>query len=373
MPAPFTRRPILALGAALLLAAPAAAQARDMYATDDRGNLLRFDHQAPGLILDRTPVTGLPAGVELVGLDMRPSTGGLVGVGTDSVVYALDPATGAASPIGAGFQPGLAGGSYGVDVNPVPDALRITGDAGINYRIAFATGTHGAGSPDGALNPGTPRVVASAYSGSAVTPVRPVGTTLFAIEAGADRLMIQSPPNAGTLVDVGPLGIDVAGDVGFDVAGAPATGWLSAHADGGPGTVLYRVDLGTGRAVALGRVGSGSPLANRGTGRVVLTGLAARQDLAAPLGGNLEPTVRVISTVRVARAGARVAYVAAGADPDGRIVRTSWDLDGDGAFDDARGRTVRVARPAGATRIAARVTDAAGATATATLRVRVRG
>ena len=78
MPAPFTRRPILALGAALLLAAPAAAQARDMYATDDRGNLLRFDHQAPGLILDRTPVTGLPAGVELVGLDVRPSTGCLL-------------------------------------------------------------------------------------------------------------------------------------------------------------------------------------------------------------------------------------------------------------------------------------------------------
>jgi len=372
MPARPLRRSALALGAALLLAAPAAAQARDMFATDDRGNLLRFDHQTPGLILDRTPITGLPAGVALVGIDVRPSTGGLVGVGSDSVVYALDAASGAVAPIGAGFQPGLAGTSFGVDVNPVPDALRITGDAGMNYRIAFATGAHGAGSPDGALNPGTPRVVGSAYSNSAVTPVRPAGTTLFAIDAGADRLMIQSPPNAGTLVDVGPLRVDVAGAVGFDVAGTPAAGWLAARPAGGPGTVLYRVDLGTGRAVALGRVGTGSPVANRGAGRVTLTGLAARQDLAAPLAGNLPPTVRVLATVRAPRAGARVAYVAAGADPDGRIVRTEWDLDGDGAFDDARGRTVRVARPAGALRLAARVTDVAGATATATLRVAVR-
>ncbi len=372
MPARPLRRSALALGAALLLAAPAAAQARDMFGTDDRGNLLRFDHQTPGLLLDRTPITGLPAGVALVGIDVRPSTGGLVGVGSDSVVYALDAATGAATPIGAGFQPGLAGTSFGVDVNPVPDALRITGDAGINYRISFATGAHGAGSPDGALNPGTPRVVASAYSNSAVTPVRPAGTTLFAIDAGSDRLLIQRPPNAGTLVEVGRLRTDVEGAVGFDVAGTPVAGWLTSRPRGGPGSVLYRLNLGTGRAIALGRIGTGSPVKNRGTGRVQITGLAARQDLAAPLAGNLEPTVRLLSTVRVARAGARVAYVAAGADPDGRIVRTDWDLDGDGAFDDARGRSIRVARPAGSLRIAARVTDAAGATATATLRVRVR-
>jgi len=55
-----TRRAI-ALGAALALAAPAAAQARDIYATDSAGNLHRLDSRTPGVVLDTVPVTGLPA------------------------------------------------------------------------------------------------------------------------------------------------------------------------------------------------------------------------------------------------------------------------------------------------------------------------
>ena len=46
-----------------------------------------------------------------------------------------------------------ADGGDTAEEGPVPDALRITSNAEQNYRIAFATGNHGANSPDGALNP----------------------------------------------------------------------------------------------------------------------------------------------------------------------------------------------------------------------------
>ena len=56
------------------------------------------------------------------------------------------------------------------------------------------------------LNPGMPSVDAVAYTnsfGGATT------TTLYDIDYGADNLYVQNPPNNGTLVIVGPLGVNV--------------------------------------------------------------------------------------------------------------------------------------------------------------------
>ena len=39
------------------------------------------------------------------------------------------------------------------------------------------------------------------------------------------------------------------------------------------------------------------------------------------------------------RTGDSVRFVSSSCDPDGRLVREAWDLDGDGAFDDAEGRS----------------------------------
>jgi hypothetical protein len=58
----------IALGAVLALAAPAVAQPRDMYVTDDDGNLHRFDSRYPGVLLDTTPITGLPAAASVIGM-----------------------------------------------------------------------------------------------------------------------------------------------------------------------------------------------------------------------------------------------------------------------------------------------------------------
>jgi Domain of unknown function (DUF4394) len=108
----FTRRAI-GLGAAIAMLAPAAAQARDMYMTDSAGQLIRADSRFPGIIQDSVALTGLPPGVTLVGIDFRPATGDLVGVGSNSVVYSVAPSTGVASPLGTGFAPGLNGTLFG--------------------------------------------------------------------------------------------------------------------------------------------------------------------------------------------------------------------------------------------------------------------
>ena len=266
---------------------------RLFYATDDRGNLVTFRERGSATLTSKRPITGLPSGVTLEGIDFRPKTGELLGIGSDSVVYRI--LLGGDSPralrVGTGFTPGLMDDSHGVDFNPVPDAIRIVGDGGTNYRVSPITGAHGMRSPDAALNPGDPSIVGAGYSNSSFSDVQPAAgtTTLFTIDSRDDTLNTQgSPggapisPNTGTQIPVGSLGVDVGSTVGFDVTGsfASPTGWLTNVRFGK--TTLYRVDLASGQASKLGSVGSaGRYLARKGTFKrtaTTITGLAAVQD-----------------------------------------------------------------------------------------------
>lgn len=372
----FARRAI-GLGAAIALLAPAAAQARDMYMTDSAGNLLRADSRFPGVVQDSVAITGLPAAVSLVGIDFRPTTGDLVGVGSNSAVYVITPATGVATPLGTGFAPGLTGTSFGVDVNPAADALRITSEANMNYRLSLVSGNHAAmsataaASPDGALNPGDPSVVASAYANSSLSATRPATTTLFAIDNAANTLNTQVPPNAGTLTTPLPLGVDVGDQVGFDIAGVGNLGYIVTTPAGRAGAVLYRVDITTGKATELGPVGTGSLVRSKGTPRAQITGLAARQDVVGPPRANVAPAAEIVKTTIQPRPGQRAAYIAFATDRDGSITKVEWDTDADGAYDDATGQSLRIALREGVRALAVRVTDDGGARTTATTRVKI--
>lgn len=366
-------RSLFATTAAMMLALPVAAQARDLYATDASGNLVRFDHQSPGQLLDSTPITGLPAGARLVGIDFRPATGGLVGVGSNGAVFNINPDTAVATQIGVGFTPGLSGSFFGVDVNPAADALRITSDAELNYRIAFATGNHGMASPDGALNPGALNVVGSAYTNNPISGGRPASTTLYAIDSNSNQLFTQVPPNAGTLTDPKPLGVDVGNDLGFDIAGNGNINdaFVATTPAGARGAALYRVSLSTGAATSLGGIGTGR-LTGKGTTTLALTSLAARQNISLPLIYNVAPNVKIVRTTLAPRPNQRAGYIARGADPDGALTKIEWDTDGDGVFDDATGFGTRIPLPAGENKVSVRVTDESGARAVDTVSVRIR-
>ena len=100
--------------------------------------------------------------------------------------------------------------------------------------------------------------------------MRPATTALYVIDSGNDTLYVQNPPAAGTRTMPEPLGLDVADDNGFDIAGAENQGYLATRIPGGRGAGLYRLDLADGHAKLAGRIGDGR--------RTVITGLAAWQD-----------------------------------------------------------------------------------------------
>ena len=87
------------------------------------------------------------------------------------------------------------------------------------------------------------------------TPTASPGTTatqLFDIDTARDTLVLQNPPNSGTLNTVGPLGVAVSGTLGFDI-GAGNVGYAAMRPTSDDDAVnLYRVDLQTGRATPAG-------------------------------------------------------------------------------------------------------------------------
>ena len=271
---------LLLLGVALLtavaLTVPMAGQAtsitpsqngRPFYATDTEGNLLSFSANNPRQLDSARPLTGLPSGVTLRGIDFRPATGELYGVGSDSVVYRVSPVTGKVVAEGPAFSPALNGRFVGVDFNPTVDRIRLTSDANQNLRLNPDTGA--AAGVDADLNPNDPTVVGSAYTNSSFNSTPPTSTILYALDALDDAIYVQNPPNNGTLSMPQLLDINVRGDSGFDIAGQNNVGYVATASDRRPGAELYRVNVQTGDSKRLGPIG--------GNG-VVITGLAAVQD-----------------------------------------------------------------------------------------------
>jgi Domain of unknown function (DUF4394) len=243
---------------------------RMFYATTDQNLLLQFNERNPERLRDIQSIRGLPDGTTLRGIDFRPATGDLYGIGSDSVVYRVNPQTGIAVAEGPAFTPALRGNSFGVDFNPTVDKIRITSDQLLNKRVNPDEGTTLLDDKD--LNPGMPQVVGSAYTNSSFAPfnARPMTTVLYAVDAATDQLFVQNPPNDGTLTVPKRLRFDVGLQTGFDIAGADNAGYIATSSSRSRGTSVYKVDVLTGKSRELGRVGGGR--------RLVVTGLAAWQD-----------------------------------------------------------------------------------------------
>ena len=205
---------LLAVLSTTLLAGPGPALAEAIYGLTTDNRIFSFDSASPNSISALRPVTGLPDGTSLVGLDFRPATPGvLVGVGQNAsgggAVFTIDRFTGAATQINT--IPTLTGTAFGVDFNPVPGALRIVSNADQNLRIT--AGGAGVVNTDGTLNPGDPNIVGAAYSNNVPGGVGGQ-TTLYDIDSGLDQLLTQGTfnfppgvsPNTGTLITIGGWG-----------------------------------------------------------------------------------------------------------------------------------------------------------------------
>lgn len=247
------RRTRLAGAAALAccgaLAAPAAGQAAEaLYGVTDDNRLVVFSSQSPGDVAGGVAISGLQSGENIVGIDVRPANDVLYGVGSTSRIYQINPTTGATRLAGT-LTPGLNGTAFGVDFNPVADALRIVSDADQNLRqrfsdqqtfadtpLQYAAGDPGAGS--------NPTVTGAAYTNSVPGATT---TVLYDIDTARDTLVRQDPPNAGTLNTVGPLGFDISEAGGFDIA-SDGVAYASVVRAGQERSELVRIDLTNGRA-----------------------------------------------------------------------------------------------------------------------------
>jgi hypothetical protein len=243
----------LAFAPALMLAA-VPARAADLVALEDGIRLVRFTDAKPGVIGWRS-IKG--ASGKIVGIDVRPADGGLYGLGADGAVSRLDPATGQAT-MTSRLNVAPAPDATVVDFNPVADRLRVVTASGRSLRVNVDTGET---IEDGRLNYAagdanagrTPAVTAGGYSNSTVGP-KPAATGLYEIDSAAATLVLQDPPNAGTLVSKAKLGMPAAALRGGDVW-TGADGKLVQFAVSG--ARLYRIDVATGAIALVGNVGSG--------------------------------------------------------------------------------------------------------------------
>ena len=248
---------------------------RPAYGLTGDGSLVRFDAANPSRAERVGRITGLAAGERLVGIDFRPVTGDLYGLGDKSNLYeiATQSARGtlrSSLTTGSGAGLALQGTRFGIDFNPTVDRLRVTSDTRQNLRvnvdtgattvdraIAYAAGDRSAGKQ--------PEPVGVAYTNNdndqamegrliSFGQAPATGTKLFTVDAARGSLALQDPPNDGTLRTVGRLRQRTTSAVGFDVYSYPNsegdtasnTGYASLRR-GGPAR-LYKVSLATGRA-----------------------------------------------------------------------------------------------------------------------------
>jgi hypothetical protein len=253
--------------AAAALASPATAAETRLIGLSDNNTLVLFSSVQPELA-KALPIQGVSG--TLLGIDFRPANGKLYGVSDTNILYIIDPSTGVATQVAPLSVPFTGGIASGLDVNPAADRLRLVGSNTQNFRIVMqdipATPTSAAIPAGTVVNGGdlplayaandinagrTPNVTGAGYTDSVRGTTR---TKLFDIDTTLDVLVFQDPPNNGTLTTVGPLGVDFAPRTGFDIF-VDRNGINAAFAVSN--STLYAIDLGTGRATAVGVVGNG--------------------------------------------------------------------------------------------------------------------
>ncbi|MBF9221062.1 DUF4394 domain-containing protein [Hymenobacter ruricola] len=223
-------------------------------------------------------VVGVTPGQRLVGIDSRPLTGQLYGLGYDPTIafdptntvkntqlYTVNVSTGAVTPVGGGVSLDLGQPvnplfvfNISFDFNPVADQIRVLSSNRNNYRLSPVNGSLIATDTPLAYSggtPATPGVVTAAYTNSTIGST---STTLYDLDkANGNILAVQSPPASGTLINNTPAlvfnGFDNLTNslaLGLDIANNSTTGYLIqtavANGSGISPTNVFDVNLATG-------------------------------------------------------------------------------------------------------------------------------
>ncbi|WP_394673119.1 DUF4394 domain-containing protein [Limnobacter sp.] len=257
--------------------------------------LFSFTLRTPNTISTPIAVTGLAAGDQLLGIDVRPATGELYGFvrnGTNGKLYTINPDTGASTLKSSLSNANTAGAAlafdaakvYSIDFNPAADRLRLVSSGngdGENYRINVDTGATiverdqtaaPGGDPAGGdlrSDAGAPTpaavdfsVTQIAYTRNFSSTIRPAPSTrMFDIDSVNSTLLQQLPPNTGLLRQIGAVGGGGLNNfAGFDVVGGDDGARVIAGRIGTTGPYsLFDINLSTGAAMPAGAlIGAGA-------------------------------------------------------------------------------------------------------------------
>ncbi|MGV3613480.1 MAG: DUF4394 domain-containing protein [Fluviicola sp.] len=253
---------------------PAAISGQLVYGLTANNYIISFDSGMPSTVRTHVPVSGLTAGQVLVGVDSRPATGQLYGMGYNSTngetqLYTINPASGAASSIASPITLAVGMTQISFDFNPTVDRIRVTSLEEHNYRLHPVTGalvvadgnlSYNATDANNGANPG---IAAGAYTNSYIGGT---ATQLFNYDITLNLVTLQNPPNNGTLNSIGNSGImvNVADpSIDFDFFFNPASGMNETYSIANTATNfdnLYTVNLTTGAFTLVGQVGNGIAL-----------------------------------------------------------------------------------------------------------------
>ncbi|UZU00135.1 DUF4394 domain-containing protein [Chryseobacterium fluminis] len=205
--------------------------------------LVSFNANNPQLFTSKTAITGITSGEKLLSIDFRPATGELYGLSNSSKLYIINTSTASARAVGsAAFSPAIAGSIASIDFNPTVDRIRMVSNTGQNLRLHPETGAVAA--TDSNINgTGSPSVTGIAYTNSKAGVS---STVLYDIDPVSGKLFKQDPPNNGTLVEVGNLGVTFTGQAAFDIKHDNSVALLALNNN------LHLVDLNNGKAVTIG-------------------------------------------------------------------------------------------------------------------------
>lgn len=266
------KTPIHLLACALILWLSPSASATAIYALTNDNRLLVVDATVPQNVLSIRTITGLDAGDVVVGIDVRPLNGQLYALSNGEGLYTINPATAAATKVAelaadpADVTPpvytGMNGTIFSIDFNPVVDRLRVVSDAEQNLRIHPDTGlvmadlplAYAVGDANENMNP---QIGGIAYSNNIAGAAT---TSLFGIDDETLQIVLQNPPNSGTLNSNAPFGHPNATHVGFDIApGGTAYVGGKHEIPGAPiEFILATVDPATGLGDSHGPIGDGT-------------------------------------------------------------------------------------------------------------------
>ena len=237
------------------------AQAAILVATNTTNQISTFDSSNVESAVFKS-ITGLASGESLIGIDLRPSTNTIYGIGTNNNIYTVDANSGAATFVTALSMSVINSSlSYGFDFNPAADfagntSLRLVSSAGNNYAVNVNTGAVG----------NTASMIGEGYSAVAYTLSSPAGAptdtpVLYYVNASNDTLFENLKGvsfNAPNIVEVGKLNGNIGSVNGFEIF-ADGSAFLAATVGNGnanSGAFLFDIDIETGKIKQMGKFGS---------------------------------------------------------------------------------------------------------------------